>query len=134
MKLIHLQHACIVVLVVLFTYTATSKLFAMTSFHFTLLQIPLLRPMSRVLVWLVPLFELLLVVLLLFHRTVRLGLVLSFLFLVACTAYMVYMLLYLPQMPCACGGVIGLLSWPQHVMLNVFFAVLGGCCLLCLMD
>jgi len=61
-----------------------------------------------------------------FERMRLFGLVGSFLLLLAFSAYAALILLhYFPYVPCGCGGVIRYLSWPQHLVFNLFFAALA---------
>jgi hypothetical protein len=42
------------------------------------------------------------------------------------TVYIGCMLLFAPDLPCSCGGIIRQLSWKQHLLLNLFLLVLAG--------
>jgi hypothetical protein len=41
------------------------------------------------------------------------------------TLYLGYMLLFTPNRPCVCGGVIKTMSWDQHIVFNCFFILLS---------
>ena len=73
----------------------------------------------------VPLTELGISLLLLLPQTRFAGLFLSFVLLVLFTSYLGYMVLYTPHLPCSCGGVIGSLSWTEHMVFNGAFLVLN---------
>jgi hypothetical protein len=107
-------------LVLVFSYTAMSKLLDAASFRIVLEQVPLLKTGAAVLSVLLPLTELFIVLLLLFHSTRLIGLYAALALLVLFTAYLVYMLLYVPHLPCSCGGVIGAMSWKGHVVFSCF--------------
>lgn len=47
--------------------------------------------------------------------------ILSFLF----TTYIFLMLIYSPQLPCSCGGLVDFLSWKQHLILNLFLTIMS---------
>jgi len=115
-------------LILLFVYTATSKLLAHNSFVFTLSQSPLLQQYSIPLSWLIPFTEILISCLLFIPRLRKTGLLLSTILLTAFTIYISYMIAFTPKLPCSCGGVITSLTWREHLLLNisfVAFAVFG---------
>ena len=108
-------------LILVFGYTAISKLLVYERFRDTLLRTPFVALGADMLALALPLAELGIVLLLLFPATRLKGLYVSLVALSLFTVYLVYMLLYAPHLPCSCGGVIGSLSWPGHVVLNLVF-------------
>jgi hypothetical protein len=109
----------------LFTYTALNKFLHHEQFKIVLLQSPLISAMASLLAWFIPTIEILLVSLLFFQRPRLLGLYGSFLLLALFTLYIIYMLAWVPNLPCSCGGFIQLLSWKQHLLFNSFLIVLS---------
>lgn len=105
-------------LIFLFAYTGSSKLIDSKAFEVVLEQVPLIERGAGVVAILLPLAELLIALLLLFERTRLIGLWASVLLLVLFTGYLVYMILFVPKLPCSCGGVIGRMTWRQHVVFN----------------
>jgi hypothetical protein len=75
--------------------------------------------------WSLPAVELVVSVLLFLPFTKKLGLYLSFGLMVLFTAYISYMVMFTPHLPCSCGGVIKQLSWKQHLVFNAFFIVVA---------
>lgn len=112
-------------LIVLFTYTAVSKLTNYHSFAFTLSESPLIHKGAGVLALLIPISELVIVLLLLFPLTELKGFYAAVLLLLLFTAYLIVMLLSGSKLPCSCGGVISKLSWSGHVGFNLVFIIIG---------
>jgi hypothetical protein len=106
-------------LLFLFGYTAFSKLMDYARFAGALARLPVISRGAGALAVAVPLAELVIVLLLLFPSTRLKGLYGSLGLLSVFTVYLVYLLLFVPHLPCACGGVIGALGWKGHVALNV---------------
>lgn len=114
------------VLLLLFLYAAISKLAEHSRFESVLRMAPLLQRYNIDVSWGVPAAELLVCVLLFLPGTRKTGMGLSFLLLTVMTGYLVYMLLYAPELPCNCGGVIARMNWMQHVWFNLFFMLLSA--------
>lgn len=113
-----------ILLLFLFAYTGSSKLIDHKAFAAVLEQVPLIGRGAGVVVILLPLAELLIALLLLFESTRLMGLYASLVLLSVFTGYLIYMVLFVPHLPCSCGGVIGKMSWRQHIGFNVIFMVL----------
>jgi len=111
-------------LIVLFTYAALSKLFDHAVFHAQLIKFPWIGSFAGLIAWLVPAMELITVWLLFFPRTVFYGFIVALVLLVLFTAFLCFMLVFSPSLPCSCGGVIALLSWKQHIAFNCFFMLI----------
>lgn len=114
--------------VLLFVYTALSKL---TDYDFFVAQLYTHTGISKyasTIAWLIPALELSISALLLFQRTRLTGLYSSLLLMTGFTIYLLYMLRFGDNLPCSCGGVIRYMTWRQHVGFNLFFiliAILG---------
>ncbi len=116
-------------LALLWSYAALSKLLTYQATRFQLLGHKLIMNHAGVIAWLIPAMELILVVLLLWRNTRRVGLYASAMLLAVFTAYIIYMFVYYPAKPCSCGGVLAALSWRQHIVFNLAFmlpALLAG--------
>src|SRR6478672_10059791 len=103
----------------LFGYTAISKLLSIDRFEAVLEQSPLISSGAALLAWQIPLAELVIVLLLIFSSTRKMGLWASAILLSFFTVYLFYMVLFSPHLPCSCGGVISSMSWPVHIGFNV---------------
>lgn len=112
-------------LVFLFVYTAISKLADFEGFKADMYNQPLPQFAKPILVWSVPVTELTIVALLIFDTTKLFGLYTSLVLMVAFTFYSSLILLhFFKYIPCSCGGIIKNLSWPQHLVLNLFFVLI----------
>lgn len=119
-------HAIAAVFIFLFTYTGLSKILNHSSFEATLHQSPVIKSVSPIVAWLIPATELIISLLLFFPQTRLKGLYASLILMIGFTLYIGYMLLFTPNLPCSCGGVIQTMSWKQHLVFNIFFILLAG--------
>ena len=109
-------------LILLFLYASVSKWLAFKSFVGDMNNQPFPNWMTPYLVWSIPTIEVLIVLLLIFDRTRLPGLYASLVLMSAFTIYTVTVLLHaFKYVPCSCGGVIRKLTWPQHLVFNLFF-------------
>ena len=113
-----------VLLIILFVYTAASKLFYYDDFYRSLLRAPL-KPFTRVISLVVPTLELVTALLLLFPRFRNWGLYGSFILMTVFTLYVGYILSFAHHIPCTCGGIIQKMSWRQHLTFNSIFTLLS---------
>ena len=112
--------------ILLFVYTATSKLLTHKTFLISLNKSPLLSIASGFLSWTIPAIEIAISILLFVPRFRRTGLLFSFSLMTLFTVYIAYMLMTSSHLPCSCGGVISKLTWQQHLWLNVFLTMLAA--------
>lgn len=112
-------------LILLFVYTATSKLYDLSSFRQVLKTSPRIGFAGGFLAWAIPLTEIGVSALLYFAATRLNGLYASFILMVLFTAYIGYIALFEPDKPCTCGGVLQSMSWTQHFIFNIFFSLLS---------
>ncbi|MEH6680317.1 MAG: MauE/DoxX family redox-associated membrane protein [Sediminicola sp.] len=112
-------------LVLLFTYAALTKLLEGDRFRTNLLNSPVMggETVADLASWSIPLAELIVALLLCIPRFRLAGLYGALGLLLLFTAYTMGILFFAPYTPCSCGGIITLLSWEQHLALN-------GCCIL----
>jgi putative oxidoreductase len=112
--------------ILLFVYTAITKLVERESFNTILRQSPLIGTASNTLSFLLPTIELI-TALLLFIPSVRMwGFASSFFLMVIFTFYITYMILFTPNLPCSCGGVLAYMTWKEHLVFNIFFTALAA--------
>lgn len=114
------------IFIFLFVYTAVNKILSYSSFEATLQQTPVFKNYSAFIAWIVPAAELAVSGLLFFPATRTKGLYASLVLMSGFTLYISAMLLFSPDLPCSCGGVIQQLTWQQHLGFNVFFTLLAG--------
>lgn len=111
--------------ILLFTYTALSKLIAFKQFQFVLSTAPLVRNYAKWVAAIIPAAELIIAVLLFIPATAKKGMIAGSVLLILFTVYLVFMILTNSNLPCSCGGVIQRLSWRQHIVFNLFFITAG---------
>ena len=112
--------------ILLFVYAAASKLLDFNTFQNQLGQSPLLSAYADVIVWLVPLSEIAIAVLLALPRWKILGFHAFFILMFLFTAYIVIILNFTSHTPCSCGGVLEDMGWTEHLIFNILFLLLSG--------
>ena len=109
-------------LILLFSYTATSKWIDFQTFTVEMHNQPLPRWLSNLLIVLLPVLEIGIVVMILVERTRTIGLLSSLGLMFFFTGYTALVLLgVFHWVPCSCGGIIKQLSWKQQLVFNLFF-------------
>jgi hypothetical protein len=111
--------------VFLFAYTGLSKIFHRNLFLIILRQSPLLNSYAGIVSWVLPVAELCTALLLIIKNTQRLALYITLALMLIFTFYILYLLLFVPALPCSCGGVLQSLSWSGHLILNLFLVFLS---------
>lgn len=114
-----------VLFMILFLYTGISKLMEYDVFREQLAESPILNPIAPFIAWALPVFEFLLVLLLLVPRWRLKGLYASTALMIAFTLYIIALMTFNDQLPCSCGGILVQLSWGQHIIFNSVFIGLG---------
>jgi hypothetical protein len=114
------------IFILLFTYTAVSKLIEADTFYSTLKKSPFIEDWAHFLYWLLPLIELITVVLLFIPPVRWAGLYLSLALMMMFTSYISFMLLSAYKLPCSCGGILKKLSWKDHLLLNIILTILAA--------
>lgn len=112
-------------IMLLLLYTALSKLWDYQLFRSALAASPLLKPVSGVIAWLLPVTELLVAVLLFIPAFRLKGLRAALILITVFTLYLIYMVSFTPDLPCNCGGVLKWLTWKAHIFFNLFFILLS---------
>jgi uncharacterized membrane protein YphA (DoxX/SURF4 family) len=112
-------------LIALFAYTGMSKLTDYAVFKSQIQKSPYIYPVASFVAPATPIFELLLVFLLIFPKSRLAGLYLSYFVMLLFTGYVYIMLKFSPSLPCSCGGVISDMSWHQHLIFNAIFTILS---------
>ncbi|WP_089784819.1 MauE/DoxX family redox-associated membrane protein [Chitinophaga sp. YR573] len=106
-------------------YASFSKLMAYDYYLYDLKRSPLLSNYATIIAILVPSTELLVAGLLLSDKTSKGGLLGSLALMILFTLYVSYVLFFTSSRPCTCGGIIRNLTWPQHLLFNLFFLILS---------
>ena len=109
-------------LILLFLYASVSKWLAFKLFIGEMNNQPFPNWITPLLVWSIPIIEVLIVVGLMIEKTRIPALYASLFLMLAFTIYTVAILLHaFKYIPCSCGGVIRKLTWTQHLFFNLFF-------------
>lgn len=111
--------------ILLFVYTAVSKLMDPQKFAVRMGQSPLITSYAGFLAFAVPISELIIAGLLAIPRLRLIGLYASFTIMVMFTAYVFAVLQLDSGIPCSCGGIIEAMGWSEHLVFNSVFVVLG---------
>ncbi|WP_343689995.1 MauE/DoxX family redox-associated membrane protein [Chitinophaga sp.] len=109
----------------LFLYTSFNKLMAYDYYLYDLKRSPVLGHYATIIAILIPAAELLVAGLLLLEKTIKGGLLGSLALMVVFTLYVSYVVFFAAYKPCSCGGIIRNLTWPQHLVFNLFFVTLS---------
>lgn len=112
-------------LILLFVYAAVSKLMVYDKFVVQIGLSPLLPPFFKSIAWLIPVIELAVSLSLIFPSTVRAGLYASFVLMLSFTFYIAGILTIAAHVPCSCGGALEMLSWEEHLVLNMIYLILS---------
>ncbi|SFD99859.1 hypothetical protein SAMN05518672_10491 [Chitinophaga sp. CF118] len=70
--------------------------------------------------------EFLIVFLLSFPLTRKTGLFLSFFVMAIFTFYLSTLFFFFTNIPCSCGGILGKMSYPVHIVFNICFTLLAA--------
>ncbi|WP_374949829.1 MauE/DoxX family redox-associated membrane protein [Mucilaginibacter sp.] len=115
-------------LILLFIYTAMSKILNFNQFKGQMYNQTLSHGLATLLIWTLPGIEILTGLLLLFEKTKPYGFYISILLMTVFTGYIILVLLnYFGRVPCSCGGVIKAMGWKLHLLFNLFFLLLSTC-------
>lgn len=122
----HLIDIAVFLLILLFVYTALSKLIDFHNFQGEMYNQTFPHVLATIFIWTLPEIELIAAGLLFFEHTRLAGLYLSSILLLLFTGYIGLVLVnYFGRVPCSCGGVIKILGWKLHFIFNLFFLLLA---------
>jgi putative oxidoreductase len=112
-------------LILLWFYTASSKLMDYNDFSVQLSRQVLPAWLKEVLLITLPEAEIVIGLLLLFKKSELAGLWVSFLLMLLFTGYVGLVVIgYFHEVPCSCGGVIKAMGWNTHFYFNLLFLLL----------
>lgn len=113
-------------LIALFMYAAMTKLFDYREARHQMLNQVFPKQVAILFIWLVPLAEILICLLINIKKTRLLGL---YCYLIIMCSFTVYIILVMNNLfgriPCSCGGAIDTLKWSEHLLLNLTFILLA---------
>lgn len=116
--------------ILLFLYTAISKLLTFNVTLFDMRRNPLLGDAPLFWTISVPIVEIIVAVLLFLPATRRIGLWSSLILMLSFTAYVGVLLVSDFKLPCTCGGIFRELGWRQHLWVNIGLTILAVVALL----
>ncbi|SFE45466.1 hypothetical protein SAMN05518672_106181 [Chitinophaga sp. CF118] len=112
--------------IAMFTYAAVSKWLGFTVFVSQIKRQPFDSKYIPLLVWGIPISEVLVSLLMMIDRTRNIGLKIATGMMILFTGYIILIQLnYFGKIPCACGGAITELTWMEHLYFNLFFVCAG---------
>ena len=110
---------------ILFMYTAISKIMDYGVFKEQLSESPILHSIAVPVAIGIPALEILLTAGLLLPRWRLRALYASTALMVGFTVYIIVLMNVAEHLPCSCGGVLAALSWRDHIIFNSIFVGLG---------
>ena len=121
-----IKNVIIFALIVLWVYAAVSKLSDFAHFKVQMYNQPLPGFVQTLLIYLLPLTELLVALLLIIEQSQYCGLVSSAILMFFFTGYVALALSnFFSYVPCSCGGILEHMTWLVHLMFNVTFLLLS---------
>lgn len=112
-------------MILLFLYASTSKYWDFSSFQRAMHNQPLPYWFATILIWIIPVIEIAIAVMIFMPKTNMKGIYASFILMSLFTIYIIAGLLHIfTRVPCTCGGVIKNLTWSEHLLFNLFFVLL----------
>lgn len=122
-----LKEICAALIVVLFVYTAVSKVLDINRFISTMSvsPFPFMRIFAPALGWIIPIVEIAIAFFIISSKFQRIGFIASIILLLLFEIYIGSLLLSGLHLPCSCGGVVSKLSWKQHLVFNLLFIVIS---------
>ena len=120
------QTACLL-FIVLFAYAGLTKLLEGHMFYDNIRNSPILggKAIASLASWAIPLSELAVALLLIWKKTRLIGFYGVLGLMLLFTGYTLAIVFFAPYRPCSCGGIISLLSWEQHLLLNAILLLLA---------
>lgn len=111
--------------ILLFLYTAINKTSDIQSTVNVIKRAPLISLFPVTMAWAIVIIEYVITILLFLPNTKKTGLYFSLGLMTVFTLFIGYMKLFIPKLPCSCGGVISQMTWNQHLIFNLIFTTLA---------
>ena len=116
-----------VLLITLFTYAGISKLLVSHVFEQQLFQSPVIpQQIVPYLTYFLPGFEILLAASLIADQFIKFSLLIAFMVMLFFSLYLIGLIIFFTKVPCACGGILGDMGYPTHIIFNMIFTFLTG--------
>jgi hypothetical protein len=111
--------------ILLFLYTGISKSIVIDKTVNVINITPVLKQFAFETAWAIVILEYIAAALLFIPTTKKAGLYLSLSLMMGFTGYIIYMMSFVPDLPCSCGGVVSNLTWHNHLYFNLSFIILS---------
>jgi cytochrome bd-type quinol oxidase subunit 2 len=112
----------VTLLIMMFLYASFSKYFDFGQFKRAMYNQPFPGWFSTLLIIVLPPIEIVIAMLLYREQSRLKGFQASACIMSLFTLYIIAILSHVfPNVPCSCGGIIRLLTWPRHLIFNMFF-------------
>lgn len=120
-------NAVCLLFITMFVYAATSKWMDFTVYEYQMQRQPFPAHIQSLLIWTIPLTEVVVSLLLMLDKTRFTGLKIATGMMVLFTGYIILVQLryFGEEIPCSCGGAISSFTWIQHLYFNLFFVIAG---------
>lgn len=116
----------IFLLLVLWVPVSIDKILNFPIFKTGILTQPFSNQIGYILIYTLPVLEILIVLMLVSEKMRKIGLILSTTLMIAFTGYITVALLGAwEKLPCGCGSVINGMNWTQHFFFNMIFLILS---------
>lgn len=112
------------IMILLFCYTAISKLLDFEKFQVQIATSPLLNGSFQFLPYIIIIVEVIIAGLLCYRKTRTIGLIGSLILMLIFTGYITLLLNTSKNLPCNCSGILEKMSWRQHLYFNIGCVVL----------
>ncbi|SDH36486.1 MauE/DoxX family redox-associated membrane protein [Chitinophaga filiformis] len=123
----HVITVIVILISMLFTYAAIFKAMDYPLFLSDMSKSPLLVKYDKNLLAPVVLgTEFLIIILLNFPFTRKAGFFLSFFVMAIFSLYLSTLYFFFTNIPCSCGGILGKMPYPVHIVFNICFTLLSG--------
>lgn len=113
------------ILISIFLYTTYHKITDIKTFEESLLRSKLLSNLHIYIKYLIPLFELLIIVSLFIDRYIMIGLYLSLSLLFIFTIYLFFLNNFSVFHGCSCGGIFNTMTYSEHIIANLFLILIN---------
>jgi hypothetical protein len=113
-------------MIILWAYTAFSKIFNFHKFKQAMVTQVFPRWMGKILMYVLPIIEFAIVALLLFPQTRLIGMYSSLFLMILFTLYVGGAVFHIyDRHPCACGGLFARLGWSKHFKVNIVLTLVA---------
>jgi hypothetical protein len=120
-----ISNTCALLLIFLMLYASISKIFEYNIFIQQLSLSPFFAiGHTKTIALLVLSLEMIIAVLFLIPHAQNIAFLLSLCLLTSFTVY-IHIIQYSEFIPCSCGGILGKLSWNDHIIFNIFFIIIS---------